>query len=148
MATKLNYTPNRAAVSLATRRTKLVGVLMSDLRNTHIAALFMAIEEVLQSHGYTLICHDGDQQLTLAVQRVNVFLFKPNLHAPVLQLANRGEAIDSVAGKTADRFCDNQVNLSGERIRDHPLETLTALGVDRRDPLVRKYIDHAVLAVV
>ncbi len=61
-AARLNYTPNRAAVSLATRRTKLVGVLMSDLRNTHIAELFMAIEEVLQSRGYTLICHVLDDK--------------------------------------------------------------------------------------
>ncbi len=56
-AARLQYTPNRAAVSLATKRTKLVGVLMSDLRNAHIAELFMAIEEVLQGNGYTLICH-------------------------------------------------------------------------------------------
>lgn len=61
-AARLHYTPNRAAVSLATRRTKLVGVLMSDLRNTHIAELFMAIEEVLQSHGYTLVCHVLDDK--------------------------------------------------------------------------------------
>jgi len=61
-AARLQYTPNRAAVSLATRRTKLVGVLMSDLRNTHIAELFMAIEEVLQGHGYTLICHVLDDK--------------------------------------------------------------------------------------
>ncbi|MCE5342317.1 MAG: LacI family transcriptional regulator [Eubacteriales bacterium] len=61
-AARLQYTPNRAAVSLATHHTKLVGVLMSDLRNTHIAQLFMAIEEVLQSHGYTLICHVLDDK--------------------------------------------------------------------------------------
>ena len=61
-AAKLQYTPNRAAVSLATRRTKLVGVLMSDVRNTHIAELFMALEEVLQNHGYTLICHVLDDK--------------------------------------------------------------------------------------
>ena len=61
-AAEMQYTPNRAAVSLATRRTKLIGVLVSDLRNTHIAALFMAMEEVLQRSGYTLICHVLDEQ--------------------------------------------------------------------------------------
>lgn len=66
-AARLQYTPNRAAISLATRHTKLVGVLMSDLRNTHIAELFMAIEEVLQGNGYTLICHVlGDKSVDTA----------------------------------------------------------------------------------
>jgi LacI family transcriptional regulator len=60
-AARLQYTPNRAAVSLATRHTKLIGVLTSDLRNTHIAALFMTIAEVLQAGGYTLICHVLDE---------------------------------------------------------------------------------------
>ena len=61
-AKRLQYTPNRAAVSLATRHTKLIGVLTSDLRNTHIAALFMTIAEVLQESSYTLFCHIMDER--------------------------------------------------------------------------------------
>lgn len=61
-AARLQYTPNRAAVSLATRHTKLIGVLTSDLRNTHIAALFMTIAEVLQGSGYSLFCHVLDER--------------------------------------------------------------------------------------
>ncbi len=56
-AKQMKYTPNRAAVSLATNRSKLIGLIISDLRNTHIASQFMAIEENLQKHGYTLLCH-------------------------------------------------------------------------------------------
>lgn len=61
-AEQLQYTPNRAAVSLATRRTKLVGIIMNDVRNTHIAELFMAIERVLQVNGYTIVCHIPDEK--------------------------------------------------------------------------------------
>jgi LacI family transcriptional regulator len=61
-AARLQYTPNRAAVSLATSRSQLIGVLTSDLRNTHIAALFMTMAEELQQNGYTLICHVLDER--------------------------------------------------------------------------------------
>lgn len=54
---RLKYTPNRAAVSLVTNRSKLIGVIISDLRNTHISSQFMAIDEELQNHGYTILCH-------------------------------------------------------------------------------------------
>ncbi len=70
-AHRLRYTPNRAAIRLATKRTKLVGVLVSDLRNTHIAELFMAIQEVLQNNGFSLICHVLEDRNHVDIGRVS-----------------------------------------------------------------------------
>lgn len=53
---RLNYRPNAAAVSLAKKQSKLIGLIISDLTNTHIASLFMAIDQEVQKRGYSLIC--------------------------------------------------------------------------------------------
>lgn len=45
---KHNYRPNNAAVSLANKKSRLIGIVFNDLRNTHISSLFMAINGVLE----------------------------------------------------------------------------------------------------
>ena len=35
-----NYRPNNAAVSLANKKSRLIGIVFNDLRNTHISSLF------------------------------------------------------------------------------------------------------------
>lgn len=63
-AKKLNYQPNQAAVSLATRKSKKIGVIINDLRNPHIADIFMALDREIQNNGYLQVCHvlDDDSQ--------------------------------------------------------------------------------------
>ncbi|MDD2972542.1 MAG: LacI family DNA-binding transcriptional regulator [Lachnospiraceae bacterium] len=56
-AMKMNYQPNLAAVSLVNRKSKMIGIVVNDLRNTHIASLFMAINKVITPSGYSMICH-------------------------------------------------------------------------------------------
>lgn len=56
-AQRLGYQPNQAAVSLATRRSRKIGLIINDLTNPHISALFMAIGRVVQERGYLLLCH-------------------------------------------------------------------------------------------
>lgn len=57
VAEKYNYRPNNAAVSLANKKSRLIGIVFNDLRNTHISSLFMAINSVLEKNGYSLVCH-------------------------------------------------------------------------------------------
>ncbi len=56
-AARLNYQPNPAALSLVNRRSKTVGIVLSDMRNTHIASLFMAINKKMEGKGYSMACH-------------------------------------------------------------------------------------------
>jgi len=60
-ALKLNYQPNHAAVSLVNRKSKMIGIVVNDVRNTHIASLFMAINKEIEGRGYSLICHIMDE---------------------------------------------------------------------------------------
>ena len=57
VANRMNYQPNRVAANLASKQSKWIGMIINDLRNTHIASLFMAIDQVIQPKGYSLICH-------------------------------------------------------------------------------------------
>ncbi len=57
VARRMNYQPNRVAANLASKQSKWIGMIINDLRNTHISSLFMAIDHVTQTKGYSLICH-------------------------------------------------------------------------------------------
>ena len=81
--------------------------------------------------------HDGDEKLALGVQRPDVFLLEINLHALVLQLPDRCQGIDRVAGKAANGLCDDEVDFPRQRVLDHAVETVAVLCVRRRDTLIR-----------
>lgn len=61
-AARLNYQPNPAALSLVNRRSKTIGIVLSDMRNTHISSLFMAINKKIEGKGYSMVCHILDDQ--------------------------------------------------------------------------------------
>jgi len=57
VAERLNYHSNQLAVGLATKRSKVVGMILGvdDLRNQYISETFMLISSGLRQMGYTLI---------------------------------------------------------------------------------------------
>ena len=56
-ARRLNYFPNSSASNLARGRSKTIGVVINDIRNSHIAELDTAISEVLQERGYSCLLY-------------------------------------------------------------------------------------------
>ena len=56
-ARRLNYFPNSSASNLARGRSQTIGVVINDIRNSHIAELDTAISEVLQERGYSVVNH-------------------------------------------------------------------------------------------
>lgn len=81
--------------------------------------------------------HDGNEQFALAVEGPDVFLFKVDLHAMLLQLADGGQAVHRVSGKAAHRLGDDEVYFPGEGIGDHLIETSPALCIRARNALIR-----------
>ena len=55
--------------------------------------------------------HDGDEQLALAVHRVDVLFLEVYLHAAFLELTDSGQRIHGVPRKPADRFRDDEIDL-------------------------------------
>ena len=96
----------------------------------------------------TLLCqrgHDREQQLALAIEG-QMFSSQIALHVVFLQGSDGGKAVNRVSGKTADRLCDDQVDLPGEGVGHHTFEALTLFGVRPGDALVG--IDTGELPIV
>ncbi len=49
---KYNYVPNEAARSLSTSETRLIGILIEDIRNAHHALIAYTLEQALTARGY------------------------------------------------------------------------------------------------
>ncbi len=71
MAKKMNYQPNLAAVSLVKRKSRSVGIVVNDLRNTHISSLYMAIDREIEKNGYSPICHVYSDEQANAAEILN-----------------------------------------------------------------------------
>lgn len=81
----------------------------------------------------------GEQQFTLAVEGVNVLLFKVDLDAFLFEFADGDEAIHGVSSESADGLCNDEVDFSRQGILDHLIETRTVLGIRAGNPLICIY---------
>jgi LacI family transcriptional regulator len=60
---QLNYRPSNAARSLRTRRTRVWGLVISDIRNPFFTDVARGIEDTAQQAGYALVLCNADEQL-------------------------------------------------------------------------------------
>lgn len=56
-ARRMNYYLNSAASDLARGQSRVIGMVINDIRNSHIAELDIAISQVLQNRGYSVVNH-------------------------------------------------------------------------------------------
>jgi LacI family transcriptional regulator len=58
---ELRYVPSRAARSLRTNYSTIIGLLVSDIQNPFFMGLIQGVEDIAQQHGYSLIlCNSAE----------------------------------------------------------------------------------------
>jgi DNA-binding LacI/PurR family transcriptional regulator len=139
VAARLGYRPNAMARSLASRRTKTVGVILDDLRNPFFAEIAGGVEDLASELGYQLLLAAGGRQArreraavdALLEHRVSgIILVSPRMPARAIAAAAAevptvlvGRA---VRGADADTVLINEAHGTGLAI-DH----LVGLGHER-----------------
>jgi DNA-binding LacI/PurR family transcriptional regulator len=138
-AAKLGYRPNAMARSLASRRTKTVGVILDDLRNPFFAEIAGGVEELASEAGYQLLLAAGGRQArrervaldALLEHRVSgIILVSPRMPAGDIAAAAAEAPLvivgRSVRGVDADSVLINEAHGAG-LVLDH----LIGLGHER-----------------
>jgi LacI family transcriptional regulator len=114
VADRLGYVPDDIARSLKRRTSKLVGVVISDLRNQFYADLAAGIEQVLCAAGYrmVLVNDDGDTSReltgarTLLAMRVPGAIVTPLSAETGALLTDQGVQVVEVDRQMAETSCD------------------------------------------
>ena len=83
--------------------------------------------------------HDGQEQFSLAVKRVDVFFFKIDLDAFFLQLSYRHQTVNCVPGETTDRLRDYQVDGACHGVTNHLVEAVAFSCAKAADSFVREH---------
>ncbi len=58
---ELGYQPNNVARSLRSRRSKIIGLIISDIQNPFFHAVVRAVEDVAYQHGYAVFLCNSDE---------------------------------------------------------------------------------------
>lgn len=65
---ELGYRPNRVARSLRARKSRVIGLVLSDIRNPFFSEISRAVETVAVRHGYTVLMCNTDEDPKREVQ--------------------------------------------------------------------------------
>ena len=71
---------------------------------------------------------EGDSQLTVLLQRIDVFLLEDDCDAKLFERPDIVEAVHRIAGEAGDRFGQDDIDFLLAAVPDHPHEVLTLLG--------------------
>jgi DNA-binding LacI/PurR family transcriptional regulator len=69
---RLGYVPNRAAASLKSRRSGLIGFVVSDLQNPFVAELAAGIGARARTHGFGMVLADSQGQAQHTVEAIEL----------------------------------------------------------------------------
>ena len=134
-AADLGYRPNLVARNLAERRTRTLGVLVSDLHNPFFAAILDAMQSAAREHGLRILMGSGRRDAAEEGEVIESFLQQDVeglvLLSPVVSrddLARAAASVPTVVTGTTDirvPHCDVIINddrLGGELVIAHLLE--------------------------
>jgi DNA-binding LacI/PurR family transcriptional regulator len=96
---RMNYSPNRAARSLRSRKSSTIGLIVADIQNPFFASLTRAVEDVAQANDYSVILCNTDENPD-----------KERMYLELMQDENAAGIILSPTGRLATHFPQELVN--------------------------------------
>ena len=73
-AKDLNYRPNHIAVSMVTKKTHTIGLILPDISNLYFSELAKVIEEQFHKYGYNVLYGNTNGTLEHDFEYLNLFI--------------------------------------------------------------------------
>jgi LacI family transcriptional regulator len=133
VADRLGYIPNASARTLKQQRSRVVGVVVSDLGNQFYARLAAGIEQSLREADYQMLLLGDNSESTEETAAARTFLamraagviITPVGHAAAAMLATHGVALVEIDRRLATVPCDAVVIDNERAARDATAHLLT-----------------------
>lgn len=108
----LDFLPSHVARSLRTRTSRIIGVIVSDIRNPFFTSLVRGIEDVAHANGYSLILCNSDEDPAKEELYVNVLAGEKVAGAIIVPIRSDSRAYDKQVESglpvvTVDRCLDH-----------------------------------------
>ncbi len=92
---QVNYVPNAAARNLKTDTTKMIGLLISNISNSHFTSMAKIIETILHKDGYSMVVCSTDDDPNLELDYLSRLM---SLRVDGLILNTTGQNDDFISG--------------------------------------------------
>lgn len=124
---KFNYHPNAHAQMLALGRSKMIGLLVSDISNPFFPEIIKSIEAAVFTSGYHLILLNTNYEADRAVEYVQR-LIQMKVAGIILMIAEFDEALIDEAKQKKTSIVFHDLGIVGERMSNIILDY--AVGID------------------
>ncbi len=124
---KFNYHPNAHAQMLALGKSKIIGLLVSDISNPFFPEIIKSIEAAVFEKGYDLILLNTNYNIERAIEDVHR-LIQMNVAGIVLMISEFDESLIEVAKRKKTSIVFHDLGVVGERMSNVILDY--AVGID------------------
>lgn len=124
---KFNYHPNAHAQSLALGRSKMIGLLVSDIANPFYPEIIKSIEAAVFANGYHLILFNTNYEAARAVEYVQR-LIHMKVAGIILMIAEYDATLIAEAKRNKTSFVFHDLGEVGEKMSNIVLDY--AVGID------------------
>ena len=111
---RLNYSPNRAARSLRSRKSSSIGLIVADIQNPFFASVTRAVEDVAQANDYSVILCNTDENPD-----------KERMYLELMQDENAAGIILSPTARLARHFPQELADLGPMVVIDRKVEDVS-----------------------
>lgn len=122
---KLGYQPNNIARSMVMGKTKIIALVIPDIRNQFFTSVARGVEDVASKYEYRVILCNTDEDATKQREYIDTFRSKIVDGFIISVASDRDQYLAKVDGQTLpfvyiDRLCEGLVSLDN---RSHRLES-------------------------